>query len=178
MQILEKTSTKLAIDSSPIGLWFLAASIPVLGCLFVIDLILQSQPLSDKLFSLILITVWIGLATRASLDFAKNVQCTLDKRLNIVTIEERGLFKTKIILRSLSEVKDVLVSKENNDRVPFQPVSLLFSSGEKLPIYLQLDFDSDREKARITAEIVRHFLNLNRSIVTTREPLAIGTEEI
>jgi hypothetical protein len=161
MLIQENTTTKLAIYSRPLKLWLVAASIPILGCLFVIDLMLQSQPLSNKVFSLFLLIVWMGLASLAALDLAKAVQFTIDKRLGIVTVKERGLFGTKIALRSLSEVKDVLVDNENSDRTPFKPVNLLFASGEKLPVYMQLDLDNGDEKAQGTAEIVRRFLNIN-----------------
>jgi hypothetical protein len=161
MQILESTSTKLAIYSRPIGLWLLAASFPVLGCFFIVELIVQSQPLSDKLFSILLIFVWMGLAICASLEFTKIVHCTIDKRLGIVTVKEKGLLGTKIALRPLSEVQDVLVDRESSDRVPFKPVSLLFSSGEKLPVYMQLDLDNWHEKAQVNANLIRCFLNLN-----------------
>jgi hypothetical protein len=159
MQILENTSTKLAIYSRPIRLWLFAASFPILGLLFIVEMIRQSQPLSEKVFSLLLIVLWIGFAICASSDLAKIVQCTLDKRLGIVTIKEQGLFGTKIALRSLTEVKDVLVNRESTDRVPVRPVSLLFSSGEKLPVYMQLDLDNWHQDAQATAEIIRHFLN-------------------
>jgi len=160
MQILESTSTKLAIYSRPISLWLLAASMPTLGCLFAIDLILQSQPFSNKVFSLFLIILWVGLASCAALDLVKVVQCTLDKRLGIVTVREKGLFNNKIVLRSLSEIKDVLIDKENSNSLPVKPVSLVFSSGEKLPVYMQLELDNCQAQAKDTADLIRGFLNL------------------
>jgi hypothetical protein len=162
MQILENSSTKLAIHSRPLELWLFAACFPILGLLFVAELILQSQPLSDKVFSLLLIVVWSGFATYASSDLVKIIQCTIDKKLGIVIVREQGLFGTKIALRSLSEVKDVLVDKENSDRVSVKPVSLLFSSGEKLPVYMQLDLDNWHKEAQVNADMIRSFLNLNR----------------
>lgn len=161
MQILENTSTKLAIYSRPTDVWFLAASLPILGVCFIIDLALQSQPLSNKFFSLVLIVVWIGLASWAALDLVKNIQCTLDKRLGIVAIKEQGLLGTKIALRSLSEVKEVLVDKESSDLVPLRPVTLLFSSGEKLPVYMQLDLKGWYQNAQGTAELIRDFIASN-----------------
>jgi hypothetical protein len=161
MQILENTPTKLAIYSRPTEVWFLAASLPILGVCFIVELILQSEPLSDKFFSLVLIFVWIGLASWAAVDLVKNIQCTLDKRLGIVAVKEQGLLGTKIVLRSLGEVKEVIVNEESGDRVPLQPVSLLFSSGEKLPVYMQLDLKGWYQNAQGTAEMIRHFIASN-----------------
>jgi hypothetical protein len=160
MQILENTSTKLAIYSRPIGLWLVVVGCPILGIFFAVELILQAQPLANKIFSLVLIICWICLAIGTALDLAKVIQCTLDKNLGLVTVKEQGLLGTKIALRSLSEVQDVLVDRENSHSFPLQPVSLVFSSGEKLPIYIQLESDNWQEKAQKTAEMIRSFLNL------------------
>ncbi|NJK49805.1 hypothetical protein HC931_18155 [Candidatus Gracilibacteria bacterium] len=176
MQILENTPTKLAIYSRPTEVWFLAASLPILGVCFIVDLVLQSEPLSNKFFSLVLIVVWIGLASWAAVDLVKNIQCTLDKRLGIVAVREQGLLGTKIVLRSLGEVKEVIVDKESSDRVPLQPVSLLFSSGEKLPVYIQLDLKGWYQNAQGTAEIIRDFIASKGHLPTPNQKLTPSSE--
>ena len=84
--------------------------------------------------------------------------CTFDKNLNSLTINRYGLFGKKVFTCWLHEIKDILVSR-NDD---FYQVSIVLMSGTHEPLSHIADCN-ERNKQKV-ASILKEFLDIDRAI--------------
>lgn len=93
------------------------------------------------------------------------VTCTLDKTLNIMTIERRNFFSAKVHEHSLQEIADVQVEEYNGSEDTTYRISFLLTSGECIP--LTKYYSSDWKNKHEWANYIRNFLNLGNITART-----------
>lgn len=93
------------------------------------------------------------------------VTCTLDKTLNLLTIERRNFFSAKVHEHSLQEIADVQVEEHNGSEDTNYRISFVLTSGECIP--LTKYYSSDWRNKQEWANYIRRFLNLGNSTART-----------
>jgi hypothetical protein len=111
--------------------------------------------------------LWMPISTLIFLAVAQIRICTFDKNLYKFKIESKGLISQKTSEHSLGEISDVILSPEAiaTNGVPVNPVYVVLNSGQKISVYLALDFSSSnngnwQQKAQENIKLIKNFLGL------------------
>lgn len=149
LNILEQTSNKLVFRLRPTFDSGFGVSIGAAGLISL--LLLDYTPMmSGFLFFLSLLTM--------ALSSVKTF--TFDKERDRMTIKRQYWFGKKILNHSINEISDVEVEYSSGNAGSVYRVTLILSSGEKLP--LTRSYTSGIEEKQYIANLVKGFLNLGR----------------
>ncbi len=164
MQILENTSMSLVIYSRPLGLWLFTTALVLFGPITLLvnrDILMQE----DGEFLLSLAPFIISWFAVAGWFFFKNMQTitsTFSKDTQLFIQQRQTLLGLRSKQYTLGEIEDILILGSDGEGIPINPIQVLLKSGEKIPVYLQLDFFKALPTATETASLLRQFLELDK----------------